>query len=153
MVLDFLVTDGRYGGRLDSDGITCQLDLSTHEELFGTLARIEPSFPLLQRFADFYDDGFVGRESMERFISEIEHATMQFDRESPVKQFFDCQQVDTAKKGKDVRSRRAGEKYPKKVFDRKNRQRELFENFHPDPPGRRQVGNSLKREVYEAEND
>ena len=89
MALDFYITDGEDGKLLDNDGITCQLELSTHEELFETLSRIDQMFPLLQRFSDFYDDGFVGRENMKDFISEIEHATMHFDMESPVKRLFD----------------------------------------------------------------
>lgn len=89
MALDFVITDGRDGKWLDTDGITCQLELSTHEELFGKLAKIEQQFPLLQRFSNFYDDGFIGRETMEDFISEIEHATLHFEMSSPVKKFFE----------------------------------------------------------------
>jgi len=89
MALDFFITDGRDGELLDSDGITCQLELSTHEELFKRLAMIDQKFPLLQRFSDFYDDGFVARDIMADFISEIEHATMHFEMESPVKRFFE----------------------------------------------------------------
>jgi len=89
MALQITLTDGRYGDVLDSDGVDCSIDDSVHEVIFVKLNEVSGGFPHLQRFSDFYKDAFVGRESLELLIQEIERASSHFDSGSPEKAVFE----------------------------------------------------------------
>ena len=88
MAYDFAITDGRHGDPIDSDGIACSLDFKSHEQLFLALAGFKEKFPHLDRFRNHYKDGFVGHESLEPLIAEIELASSKFPHDSPFKPFF-----------------------------------------------------------------
>lgn len=88
MSLDFHITKGGSGPQIDSNGIYCRLEDAVHQLLYTRLGAEASGYPVLERFSDCSKDAFVGHESMELLISEIEHATMLFDFDSPVKQFF-----------------------------------------------------------------
>ena len=89
MAYDFAITDRRNGDSIDSDGIICSLDYKIHEQLFAALDRVPEQFPHLERFRDHYKDGFVGHESLELLIAEIELASSKFRFDSPFKPFFE----------------------------------------------------------------
>ena len=88
MAYDFTITDGRHGDQIDSDGITSSLEFELHDQLFRALDSVDGQFPHLDRFRDHYTDGFVGHESLELLIAEIELASSKFPYDSPFKPFF-----------------------------------------------------------------
>lgn len=88
MAYDFIITDGRDGESIDSDGITCSLDYKMHEQLFAALDHSTEQFPHLGRFRDHYKDGFVEHELLELLIAEIELASSKIPFDSLLKPFF-----------------------------------------------------------------
>lgn len=89
MAYDFEITDGRLGQKIESDGLSCSLELKVHELLFLALDNHNDSYPHLFRFKDYFSDGSVGHESLELFINEIELASSKFEHSSPFKPFFE----------------------------------------------------------------
>lgn len=88
MAYDFIITDGRHGSPLDLDGLRCSVGYELHEHLTRLLDSGESRFPHLIRFRDHYKDGFVGHESLELLIAEIEMASSRTAQDSPLRPFF-----------------------------------------------------------------
>lgn len=89
MAYEFEITESRNGKSMDSDGVSCSLEFKYHEQLFKALDSQPPNYPHLDRFRNHYEDGFVGHESVEELIAEVELASSQFADNSPFKPFLD----------------------------------------------------------------
>ncbi len=89
MAYSFHITRGQSEDIVDSDGVLCSLELKIHEQLFKALDRHASKYLHLSTFRNHYEDGFVGHESLEHLIAEIELATSHFERRSPFKPFFE----------------------------------------------------------------
>jgi hypothetical protein len=87
MALDFHATSERFGPAIESQSISCSLVLATHSELFSHVNAVK--YPYLDRFRDFFADGYVEPSKVEALIREIEAVTMEFSPISSVKAFLE----------------------------------------------------------------
>ena len=86
MALDAQMTDASTG-EIDRD-MSTQMDPAQHGALFAHEAIVQDRFPLLCRLKNYYADAHFEHRELEVLISELEHASVLFALDHPVKKFF-----------------------------------------------------------------
>ena len=86
MALDAQITNPSTG-EMDRE-LSAQMNPEQHGALFAHDGVLPERFPLLCRIKDYYADAHFDNRELEALISELEHASVLFPIEHPVKKFF-----------------------------------------------------------------
>ncbi len=86
MALDAQITDPSTGD-IDRE-LSAEMSPEQHGALFAHATVISDRFPLLSRLRDYYADAHFEHLELEALISELEHVSVLFPVEHPVKKFF-----------------------------------------------------------------
>ncbi len=86
MALDARITDPSTGD-IDRE-LSAEMSPVQHDAFFARAEVIPDRFPLLSRLRDYYADAHFEHRELEALISELEHASVLFPLEHPVKNFL-----------------------------------------------------------------